>query len=117
MLHLGTQRSAYHTRETGGYIVKGFFWFVEPWRALLGKQLNNAKPNQSVRLSDAFADYSKANPKQRQAAGRISSALSQGGYETLADLEQATDAELLNVQGIGTYGLRLIRQIGDSYED
>jgi hypothetical protein len=91
-----------------------FFWFVEPWRALLGKQ---PKTSQPISLGDAFADYRKANPKQRQAAGRISSALSQAGYETLADLEQATDAELLNVQGIGTYGLRLVRQIGDSYED
>jgi hypothetical protein len=90
-----------------------FFWWLD---AILGRE-SNAKTSQPVSLDKAFADFSKANPKQRQAAGRISSALSQGGYETLADLEQATDAELLNVQGIGTYGLRLIRQIGDSYED
>jgi hypothetical protein len=94
-----------------------FFWFVEPWRALLGKQRNNAKPSEPISLGDAFADYSKANPKQRQAVGRIHGALKQaGGFKTLQDL-QVPDEELLNVQGIGTYGLRLIRQIGDSYED
>lgn len=91
-----------------------FFWFVDPWRALLGKQRNSSQP---VSLGDAFAEWGKANPKQRQAVGRTYGALSQAGYETLADLEQATDAELLNVQGIGAYGLRLIRQIGGRYAE
>lgn len=86
-----------------------FFWWLD---AILGRESNNAKPSEPVKLAKAFADYGKANPKQRQAVGRIHGALSQAGYETLADLEQATDAELLNVQGIGVYGLRLIRQIG-----
>ena len=90
-----------------------FFWFVDPWRALLGKQRNSSLP---VSLGDAFAEWGKANPKQRQAAGRISSALSHAGFKTLQDL-QVPDEQLLNVQGIGAYGLRLIRQIGDSYED
>ena len=92
----------------------GFFWWLD---AILGRESNEAKPSEPVSLADAFADYGKANPKQRQAAGRISSSLSQAGYETLADLEQATDAELLNVQGIGAYGLRLIRQIGGRYAE
>lgn len=95
----------------------GFFWFIEPWRALLGKERSSAKPSEPVSLGDAFAEFGKANPNQRQAVGRIHGALSQAGYETLADLEQATDDELLNVQGIGAYGLRLIRQIGGRYED
>ncbi len=95
----------------------GFFWWLKPWSDLLGRERSSAKTNQAVSLGDAFADYSKANPKQRQAAGRIHGALSQAGYETLADLEQATDDELLNVQGIGAYGLRLIRQIGGRYAE
>lgn len=95
----------------------GFFWFIEPWRALLGKESNSAKPSEPVSLGDAFADWAKANPKQRQAAGRIHGALARQGYETLADLEQATDAELLKLKGIAPYSLRLIRQIGNSYED
>ena len=90
-----------------------FFWFVDPWRALLGKQRNSSLP---VSLGDAFAEWGKANPKQRQAVGRIHGALSQAGFKTLQDL-QVPDEELLNVQGIGAYGLRLIRQIGNSYED
>ena len=92
-----------------------FFWFVEPWRALLGKQRKEA-PSEPVRLAKAFADWGKANPKQRQAVGRIHGALSQAGFKTLKDL-QVPDDELLNVQGVGAYGLRLIRQIGNSYED
>ena len=92
----------------------GFFWWLD---ALLGRE-SNAKPtSEPVSLGDAFADWAKANPKQRQAVGRIHGALSQAGYETLADLEQATDDELLNVQGIGAYGLRLIRQIGGRYAE
>ena len=92
----------------------GFFWWLD---AILGRESNEAKPSEPVRLAKAFADYGKANPKQRQAAGRISSALVHEGFETLADLKQATDAELLNVQGIGQYGLRLIRQIGGRYDE
>ena len=94
----------------------GFFWFIEPWRALLGKERSSAKPSEPARLGDAFADWAKANPKQRQAAGRIHGALVQAGYETLQDL-QVPDDELLNVQGIGAYGLRLIRQIGGRYAE
>jgi DNA-directed RNA polymerase alpha subunit len=93
-----------------------FFWFVEPWRALLGKQRKEA-PSEPVRLAKAFADWGKANPKQRQAVGRISSALARSGYESLDDLKSATDAELLNVQGIGAHSLRFIRQIGNSYDE
>jgi len=69
-----------------------------------------------VNLAEAFADWGEANPKQRQAAGRIHGALSQAGFETLQDL-QVPDEELLNVQGIGAYGLRLIRQIGGRYAE
>lgn len=93
-----------------------FFWFIEPWRALLGKQRNNSKPSEPVSLADAFAEFGKANPKQRQAAGRIHGALVQAGYKTLDDL-QVPDQELLNVQGIGAYGLRLIRQITGDCEN
>jgi hypothetical protein len=94
-----------------------FFWFIEPWRALLGKQRNNAKTSQPAGLADAFADWAKANPKQRQAAGRIHGALVQAGlFKTLQDL-QVPDEELLNVQGIGPYGLRVIRQIGGRYAE
>ena len=91
----------------------GFFWWLD---AILGKETNSAKPSEPVSLGDAFAEWGKANPKQRQAAGRISSALSHAGFKTLQDL-QVPDEELLNVQGIGAYGLRLIRQIGGRYED
>jgi hypothetical protein len=92
-----------------------FFWFVEPWRALLGKQRKEA-PSEPVRLAKAFADWGKANPKQRQAVGRLHGALVQAGYETLQDL-QVPNEELLNVEGIGPYGLRVIRQIRGRYED
>ena len=95
----------------------GFFWWLKPWSDLLGRERSSAKTNQAVSLGDAFADYSKANPKQRQAVGRIHGALKQaGGFKTLQDL-QVPDEELLNVQGIGTYGLRLIRQIGGRYAE
>lgn len=92
----------------------GFFWWLD---ALLGRE-SNAKPtSEPVSLGDAFADWAKANPKQRQAVGRIHGALKQaGGFKTLQDL-QVPDEELLNVQGIGTYGLRLIRQIGGRYAE
>ena len=91
----------------------GFFWWLD---ALLGRESNEAKPPEPVRLAKAFADYGRANPKQRQAVGRIHGALSQAGYETLQDL-QVPDDELLNVQGVGAYGLRLIRQIGGRYDE
>lgn len=78
---------------------------------------SNSEPSEPVRLAKAFADYGKANPKQRQAAGRIHGALSQAGYETLADLEQATDVELLKLKGVGPYALKLIREIGGTYYD
>jgi hypothetical protein len=91
----------------------GFFWWLD---AILGRESNSAKPSEPVSLGDAFADWAKANPKQRQAAGRIHGALSQAGFETLQDL-QVPDEELLNVQGIGAYGLRLIRQIGGRYAE
>jgi len=93
-----------------------FFWFVEPWRALLGKQRKEASTSEPMSLADAFADWAKANPKQRQAVGRIHGALSQAGFKTLQDL-QVPDDELLNVQGVGAYGLRLIRQIGGRYDE
>jgi hypothetical protein len=92
----------------------GFFWWLD---AILGRESNSAKPSEPVSLGDAFADWAKANPKQRQAAGRIHGALSQAGFESLDDLQQVPDEELLNVQGIGPYGLRLIRQIGERYEN
>jgi hypothetical protein len=91
----------------------GFFWWLD---AILGKESGSAKPSEPVNLADAFADWAKANPKQRQAAGRIHGALSQAGFKTLQDL-QVPDEELLNVQGIGAYGLRLIRQIGGRYAE
>jgi hypothetical protein len=91
----------------------GFFWWLD---AILGRESSSAKPSEPVSLGDAFADWAKANPKQRQAAGRIHGALSQAGFKTLQDL-QVPDEELLNVQGIGAYGLRLIRQIGERYEN
>jgi hypothetical protein len=91
----------------------GFFWWLD---AILGKEPSSAKPSEPVSLGDAFADWAKANPKQRQAAGRIHGALSQAGFKTLQDL-QVPDEELLNVQGIGAYGLRLIRQIGGRYAE
>ena len=91
----------------------GFFWWLD---AILGRESNEAKPSEPVSLADAFADWAKANPKQRQAVGRIHGALSQAGYETLGDL-QVPNEELLNVQGIGAYGLRLIRQIGGRYAE
>lgn len=91
----------------------GFFWWLD---AILGRESNSAKPSEPVSLGDAFADWAKANPKQRQAAGRIHGALSQAGFKTLQDL-QVPDEELLNVQGIGVYGLRLIRQIGGRYAE
>ena len=91
----------------------GFFWWLD---AILGRESNEAKPSEPVRLAKAFAEFGKANPKQRQAVGRIHGALVRAGYETLQDL-QVPNEELLKVQGIGAYGLRLIRQIGNSYED
>jgi hypothetical protein len=91
----------------------GFFWWLD---AILGRESSSAKPSEPVSLGDAFADWAKANPKQRQAAGRIHGALSQAGFKTLQDL-QVPDEELLNVQGIGAYGLRLIRQIGGRYAE
>jgi hypothetical protein len=91
----------------------GFFWWLD---AILGRESSSAKPSEPVSLGDAFADWAKANPKQRQAAGRIHGALSQAGVKTLQDL-QVPDEELLNVQGIGAYGLRLIRQIGGRYAE
>ena len=91
----------------------GFFWWLD---AILGKETNSAKPSEPVRLADAFAEWGKANPRQRQAVGRIHGALSQAGFKTLQDL-QVPDEELLNVQGIGAYGLRLIRQIGGRYAE
>jgi hypothetical protein len=92
----------------------GFFWWLD---AILGKESSSAKPSEPVHLDVAFADWAKVHPKQRQAAGRIHGALSQAGYESLDDLQQVPDEELLNVQGIGPYGLRLIRQIGERYEN
>lgn len=91
----------------------GFFWWLD---AILGRESSSAKTSEPVNLDVAFADWAKANPKQRQAAGRIHGALSQAGFETLQDL-QVPDDELLNVQGIGAYGLRLIRQIGGRYAE
>ena len=93
----------------------GFFWFIEPWRALLGKERNSAKTSEPVKLAKAFCDWGKANPAHRQAAARISSSLAREGYKTLADLEQATDAELLKLKGVGPYALKLIREIGGTY--
>ena len=92
----------------------GFFWWLD---AILGRESNEAKPSEPVRLAKAFAEFGKANPKQRQAVGRIHGALARQGYETLADLEQATDAELLKLKGIAPYSLRVIRQIRGRYED
>jgi hypothetical protein len=91
----------------------GFFWWLD---AILGRESSSAKTSEPVNLAEAFADWGEANPKQRQAAGRIHGALSQAGFETLQDL-QVPDEELLNVQGIGAYGLRLIRQIGGRYAE
>ena len=91
----------------------GFFWWLD---AILGRESNEAKPSEPVSLADAFAEWGKANPRQRQAVGRIHGALSQAGFKTLQDL-QVPDEELLNVQGIGAYGLRLIRQIGGRYAE
>ena len=95
-----------------------FFWFIEPWRALLGKQRNNAKTtSQPVKLTRAFYEWGKAKtPPQRQALGRVRGALLEAGYETLQDLD-VPDEQLLNVQGIGPAGLRLIRQIGGRYAE
>lgn len=93
----------------------GFFWWLD---AILGREIKSAKPNEPVTLADAFAEWAKASPQQRhrQAAGRIHGALSHAGFKTLQDL-QVPDEELLNVQGIGAYGLRLIRQIGGRYAE
>ncbi|MEK9770124.1 MAG: hypothetical protein VW683_14510 [Betaproteobacteria bacterium] len=91
----------------------GFFWWLD---ALLGRESNEAKPSEPVRLANAFDDWGKANPDHRQAAGRTHSALVQAGYATLQDL-QVPDEELLNVQGIGAYGLEIIRQIGGRYAE
>jgi len=91
----------------------GFFWWLD---AILGRE-SNAKPtSEPVRLAKAFAEFGKANPNQRQAVGRIHGALVRAGYETLQDL-QVPNEELLNVEGIGPYGLRLIRQIGGRYAE
>lgn len=92
----------------------GFFWWLD---AILGRESNEAKPSEPVNLADAFADYGKANPKQRQAAGRIHGALSQAGYETLQDLKSATDEDLLKVKGIGQYALKFIREVEGTYDD
>ncbi len=89
----------------------GFFWFIEPWRALLGKERCSAKPGEPVKLAKALCDWGKANPAHRQAAGRIHGALKQAGFKTLQDLKQITDTELLEVRGIGEYGLKLIREM------
>ena len=92
----------------------GFFWFIEPWRALLGKERCSAKLGEPVKLAKALCDWGKANPAHRQAAGRIHSALKQAGFKTLQDL-QITDTELLEVRGIGEYGLKLIREMEGTY--
>lgn len=103
----------------------GFFWFIEPWRALLGKERSSAKTGECARcvnLRQFFLAWGEANPTHSRDAARFGGILWRGdrymeGYKTLADLEQATDAELLKLKGIGPYALRLIRQIGNSYED
>lgn len=87
-----------------------FFWWLKPWSDLLGRERSSAKPSEPVSLGDAFADYSKAKPKQRQAVSRIYGALKQAGFKTLQDL-QITDIELLEVAGIGEFSLRLIREM------
>ena len=91
----------------------GFFWWLD---AILGKESSSAKPGEPVHLDAAFADWGKANPAYRPAAGRIYASLKQAGYERLDDL-QVPDEELLKVQGIGPYGLKLIRHIGGSYAE
>lgn len=92
-----------------------FFWWLKPWSDLLGRERCSAKPSEPMSLADAFADWAKANPKQRQAVGRAHGALSQAGFKTLQDL-QITDIELLEVRGIGEYGLKMIREMEGTYD-
>lgn len=94
-----------------------FLWFVDPWRALLGKQRNNAKTSEPVSLSDAFSAWEGATKEQRKALTRVRGALARGGYKSLDDLKSATDEDLLKLKGLGPSGLTLIRGVSNSYED
>lgn len=91
-----------------------FFWWLKPWSDLLGRERSSAKPGEPVKLAKALCDWGIANPAHRQAAGRIHGALKQAGFKNLQDL-QITDTELLEVRGIGEYGLKLIREMEGTY--
>jgi hypothetical protein len=56
MLHLGTQRSAYHTRETGGYIVTKYF-VTDVWTASRVYEVEATSGDEAMKIIEDQADF------------------------------------------------------------